>query len=321
MLFHEIYGSYYHTVSLALKEAVKGTLTKKSLSELIKMHAFGESSLNIPDGLTGEQWRLLHQDFTTPLLEEPKMPLTILEKRWLKALLLDPRIKLFEPDLEGLEQIAPLFTPDMLVYYDRYTDGDDYQDEAYIHNFRNILTGIREKKNLSLEYELRDGSRQKMTVTPQYLEYSEKDDRFRLLASGKYRHWVLNLSRIKECSLEAAEKQMPRQVPAEQVLRFELTDHRNALERALLHFSHLRKETRRLDEKHYQVTLYYDRQDETEMVIRLLSFGPVIRVTEPERIVQQLRERIERQRKIADAPENRESPESEKKGKRTDNVE
>lgn len=302
MLFHEIYGSYYQTVSLILQEAVRGTLTKKSLSGLIKKHAFGESSLNIPSGLTGEQWRLLHQDLTTPLTDEPKMPLTILEKRWLKALLLDPRVRLFAPDSAGFDEIAPLFTPDMFVYYDRYTDGDDYQDETYARNFRNIVTAIREKKNLLLEYESRDGSRNKMTVTPQYLEYSEKDDRFRLFARGKYRHWILNLSRIKECSLEAAEKRMPGRTPAEQALRFELTDHRNAMERVLLHFSHLRKETKRLDEKHYQVTLYYDRQDETEMVIRLLSFGPVIRVTEPERIVQQLRERIERQGKLADAP-------------------
>ena len=302
MLFHEIYGSYYQTVSLILQEAVRGTLTKKSLSGLIKKHAFGESSLNIPSGVTGEQWRLLHQDLTTPLTDEPKMPLTMLEKRWLKALLLDPRVRLFTPDSAGFDEIAPLFTPDMFVYYDRYTDGDDYQDETYARNFRNIVTAIREKKNLLLEYESRDGSRNKMTVTPQYLEYSEKDDRFRLFARGKYRHWILNLSRIKECSLEAAEKRMPGRTPAEQALRFELTDHRNAMERVLLHFSHLRKETKRLDEKHYQVTLYYDRQDETEMVIRLLSFGPVIRVTEPERIVQQLRERIERQGKLADAP-------------------
>jgi len=302
MLFHEIYGSYYQTVSLILQEAVRGTLTKKSLSGLIKKHAFGESSLNIPSGLTGEQWRLLHQDLTTPLTDEPKMPLTILEKRWLKALLLDPRVRLFTPDSAGFDEIAPLFTPDMFVYYDRYTDGDDYQDETYARNFRNIVTAIREKKNLLLEYESRDGSRNKMTVTPQYLEYSEKDDRFRLFARGKYRHWILNLSRIKECSLEVAEKRMPGRTPAEQALRFELTDHRNAMERVQLHFSHLRKETKRLDEKHYQVTLYYDRQDETEMVIRLLSFGPVIRVTEPERIVQQLRERIERQGKLADAP-------------------
>ena len=77
---------------------------------------------------------------------------------------------------------------------------------------------------------------------------------------------------------------------------FELEDKRHALERVLLHFSHLEKETKRLDETHYRVTLRYDPADETEMVIRILSFGPVIRVLEPARFIGRLRERIERQR-------------------------
>ena len=82
-------------------------------------------------------------------------------------------------------------------------------------------------------------------------------------------------------------------------LTFELTDRRNALERVLLHFSHLKKETERLDEQRYRVTLYYDRRDETEMVIRVLSFGPVIRVTEPRHFIDLLRRRIQRQADFA----------------------
>ena len=298
MLFHEIYGSYYQTVSLILKDAVNGSLTKKSMAKLIREHAFGESGLSIPDGLTGEQWRLLHQDFTTPLTNEPAMPLTLLQKRWMKALLLDPRIQLFAPDSSGLEDVEPLFAPEMFVYYDRYTEGDNYQNEKYINIFRTVLTAVREKKNLSVQYESRRGAGQTLTVTPHYLEYSEKDDRFRLYAAGKYRTWILNLSRIQECCLINAEATMPLRLTNEQKLSFELTDYRNALERVLLHFSHLRKETKRLDEKHYRITLYYDPQDETEMVIRLLSFGPMIRVTEPPEMVQQLRERIRRQREL-----------------------
>ena len=298
MLFHEIYGSYYQTVSLILKDAVNGSLTKKSMAELVQEHAFGESFLSIPEGLTGEQWRLLHRDFTTPLMTEPAMPLTHLQKRWLKALLLDPRIQLFAPDPSGFEDVKPLFTPDVLVYYDRYTEGDNYQNEKYINHFRTILTAVREKKNLSVRYESHRGSGQTLTVTPHYLEYSEKDDRFRLYAAGKYRTWILNLSRVQECYLTDAEASMPLRLTREQKLSFELTDNRNALERVLLHFSHLRKETKRLDGKHYRVTLYYDSQDETEMVIRLLSFGPMIRVTEPPEMVLLLRERIRRQREL-----------------------
>ena len=308
MLFHEIYGSYYQTVSLILKDAVNGSLTKKGMAKLVQKHEFGESGLSIPDGLTGEQWRLLHQDFTTPMMNEPTMPLTLLQKRWMKALLLDPRIQLFAPDSSGLEDVEPLFAPDMFVYYDRYTEGDNYQNEKYINIFRTVLTALREKKNLSIRYESRIGVGQTLTVTPHYLEYSEKDDRFRLYAAGKYRTWILNLSRIQECCLINAEATMPLRLTNEQKLSFELTDYRNALERVLLHFSHLRKETKRLDEKHYRITLYYDPQDETEMVIRLLSFGPMIRVTEPPEMIQLLRERIRGQRElIRNFPEKEEN--------------
>ena len=309
MLFHEIYGSYYQTVSLILKDAVNGSLTKKNMAKLIQEHAFGESGLSIPEGLTGEQWRLLHQDFTTPLMNEPAMPLTYLQKRWMKALLLDPRIQLFAPDSSGLEDVKPLFTPDVFVYYDRYTVGDNYQNEKYINHFQTVLTAVREKRNLSVRYESHSGASQALTVTPHYLEYSEKDDRFRLYAAGKYRTWIFNLSRIQECSMINAGTPMPLHLAGEQKLSFELTDYRNALERVLLHFSHLRKETKRLDGKHYRVTLFFDPQDETEMVIRLLSFGPMIRVTEPPEMVHLLRERIKRQRELITVfPEKEEDP-------------
>ena len=74
---------------------------------------------------------------------------------------------------------------------------------------------------------------------------------------------------------------------------FELEDQRHALERVLPHFAHLEKETKRLDETHYRVTLKYDKADETEMVIRILSFGPMVRVLEPRRIIDELQKRIE----------------------------
>ena len=68
--------------------------------------------------------------------------LTALEKRWMKAVLADPRIQLFSPDETGLEDVEPLFTPDKIVYYDRYTDGDPYGDPSYIAHFRTILQAL-----------------------------------------------------------------------------------------------------------------------------------------------------------------------------------
>ena len=258
MLFHEIYSSYYIAVSSILKEAVRGTLTGKKLNALVQEHAFGESLLTIPDGLKGEKWRLIHKDLSTPLETEPSMPLTILEKRWMKALLLDPRIRLFMPDMTGLEKIGfeksgiektglekkeledigledvePLFTPDMIVYYDRYSDGDDYEDPEYIRHFRTILQALQQEQDIFISFESRLHAKPRLVVTPHYLEYSEKDDRFRLVAAGHKRRWVINLSRITAC--EPAHKNdhvQLKEAPAKTVT-FELEDRRNAMERVL----------------------------------------------------------------------------------------
>ena len=299
MLFHEIYSSYYLAVSSVLREAVQGGLTGKEMNALVQKNAFGESLLTIPDGLKGEKWRLLHRDFSTPLEEEPSMPLTTLEKRWMKALLLDPRIQLFDPDLTGLEDVRPLFTPDMIVYYDRYSDGDDYQDPDYIRHFDTILRALREKQNLYISFESRMHAQPKLVVTPYYLEYSEKDDRFRLIAAGRKRRWVINLSRITACEPAHYSEAIPLKEASSKTITFELEDRRNAMERVLLHFSHLEKETKRLDDNRYRVTLKYDSNDETEMVIRILSFGSAVKVTEPESFIALLRERIGKQKQLA----------------------
>ena len=144
MLFHEIYGSYYDATAAILRSAVAGTLTDRELTALVQRRAFSESLLSIPQGLKGEKWRLLRSDLTTPVRQPPAMPLTLLQRRWLKALLLDPRIRLFDPDLSGLEDVEPLFTPDMIVYFDRYGDGDDYTDPDYISRFQTILHALRD---------------------------------------------------------------------------------------------------------------------------------------------------------------------------------
>ena len=295
MLFSEIYGSYYQAVANILSKAVEGTLDGKTLRQIVRDTAFAESPLTIPDALTSGQWPLLNPDYSTPLYQEPAMPLTILQKRWMKAILLDPRVRLFQPDETGLEGIEPLFRPEWLVYFDRYTDGDDYENPDYIRNFRTILAALREKKQLRVVFLDGKGNRHHTVISPQYLEYSEKDDRFRLAAEG-FRPWIINLSRIKEC--EALEVQLctTHQVFRHtQSLTMELTDERGALERVLLHFSHLEKETKRLDETHYQITLHYDKNDETEILIRILSFGAVVRVTAPESFREKIQHRLSMQ--------------------------
>ena len=300
MLFNEIYGSYYNTVAQILSEALNGDLTEKRINEVIRDKAFGESMLTIPAKLKSGEWPLLNNDLTTPIKHSPTMPLTTLQKRWLKSLLADKRIALFSPSCEGLEDVDPLYTPDTFVYFDRNSNGDDYESEGYIRNFKTVLTALREKRKLRVRFVGRRGIRESYLCIPEKLEYSSKDDKFRLQASTGGRPVTVNIGRIRTCEAldeYSAEEYRPTQSKT-RTLVLELTDERNALERVMLHFSHFEKETAQIDETHYRVTLYYDLYDETELVIRILSFGPVLKVVSPRSVYDNIRDRIEKQMKL-----------------------
>ncbi len=297
MIFSEIYGSYFKAVSAILAKAVEGTLTEKELTRTVLSTAFGESLITIPAKLTDGSWPLLGEDFKTPLRHKPHTPLTLLEKQWLKALLLDPRVRLFAPSDEGLEDVEPLFTPEQFVYFDRYTDGDPFDDPRYVAHFQTILRAMREGRKLRIRYRGHRGIRHSYICIPYKLEYSPKDDKFRLATGQGSKPLTINLARIDSVVLldpwDESEYRRPQE--REQTLVMELHDVRNALERAMLHFSDLEKETEKLDDKRYRITLRYRQSDETEILIRILSFGPVLKVVEPERMVAQIRERLARQ--------------------------
>ena len=44
------------------------------------------------------------------------------------------------------------------------------------------------------------------------------------------------------------------------------------------------------------ITVYYDKDDETEMVIRVLSFGPMIKVTAPVHFIELIKKRLMEQK-------------------------
>jgi len=74
---------------------------------------------------------------------------------------------------------------------------------------------------------------------------------------------------------------------------------RNGVERFMLEFASYEKHTvRNLETGQYNVELWYDQQDETELLIRLLSFGPVIEIFGPEHLREQAKQRIKRQAEL-----------------------
>lgn len=300
MLFSEVYGTYYNVLAKLLTKAVEGSLTQETMVDLVRENGFEESILTIPEALKNQTWPLITEDYGTPLSHKPAMPLTTLQKKWLKTLLSDPRIKLFAPPAEVLEDVEPLYPADAFVYFDRFRDGDPFDDPGYIQRFRCILSAIRQKRWLRIQFEGHNGISHAWRCVPYKLEYSPKDDKFRLISANTREPLMINLARIRKCVLlePCKDGEYDPKPMRKRVLVLELTDDRNALERVMLHFSHLEKETERMDDTHYKLTLFYEREDETELLIRILSFGPVLKVISPDDFVKKLRERLENQKRL-----------------------
>ena len=300
MLFSEVYSAYFNAVGAIIKEAIAGEFTGQDLNRIIGEKAFSESMLTIIPALKSGEWLVMDENLQTPIKNPPQMPLTILQKRWLKALLSDPRIALFQISEAGLENVDPLFDMGDFVFFDRYMDGDPYADEKYISNFRAILAALKEKRRIHIKYRNRHGRLMQGRFIPYQLEYSAKDDKFRLeTAGGRYAAYI-NLGRIEGCELLEHYEESSFIPPKrkEHTLTFLLTDERKALDRVMLHFSDCRKETARIDDKRYQVQLWYEAQDETEMLIRILSFGPMLKVTAPDEFIALIKGRISMQQAI-----------------------
>lgn len=299
MIFSELYSAYYNAVANIVKVAIDHPLQKNELREIINAHAFGESVLSIEPAISEERWQVLGQDGTTAIKHTPTMPLTEVQKRWLKSVFMDPRVRLFTDSLPDYPDVQPLFTAEDYMVFDRYSDGDNYEDADYREHFRLILDAIRNTYPIEISFENRSGRLTKAIVLPEYLEYSEKDDKFRLIASGEPLGGTYNLGRIRSCKrYEGAfsVKRMRKKAGKKETVVMEIYDRRNALERVLLHFAHFEKEAERNGENTYRVTLCYDADDETEVLIRILSFGPMVKVTGPDAVISLIKERLSKQK-------------------------
>lgn len=295
-LFSEIYGLYYRAVEAILAEAVRGGMTRQRMAEIARERAFMESDMVIPTAMTDE-WGLLDAEMRPVVRSVPTMPMSTLELRWQRSIADDPRIRLFDPPADHLDDVEPLFPCGAVIWSDRYADGDPYQDEGYIARFRITLTAIRERRLLEVETPDRSGGTKRRTVAPTQLEWSPKDDKFRLLARDRDKGYTFNMARIASvCMLEPYdEREWPERERERRKVVFELVDERNALERVMLHFSDLEKMTERIGGDRYRVSLTYEREDEIEIVIRLMSFGPMLRVIDPPEMIALIRERITKQ--------------------------
>ncbi len=317
-LFSEIYGAYFRTAGRILSA---GTISAKEIQCMIQEEAFRDSMLFLPQKLmpdTPESWGLLRkrEDSTLERVTHSAPPsfLTLLQKRWLKSKLTDPKMQLFLSDAElaALEEqlgdVQPLYPAEIFRYFDRFGDGDPYDDPHYRRIFRMVLEAMARQETAAVDYISGSGKALQGVFLPLRMEYSRKNDKFRVLCCRAGRHGtggtgVLNIGRITDIRMTG--RQLRNAPPPEEVLsqrrcrepvQVLVSGERNGIERFLMEFSAYEKHTE-WDAEHGRcmVQLWYDTQDETEVLIRLLGFGPVLEILGPPAFRAQAAERVERQ--------------------------
>lgn len=313
-LFSEVYNCYFQVIQSLIGK--HGPISEKELNFRIQNDCFEESILYLLPKLTEKGWGFFEKQdgfLYSNLSDDFYVPLTDLQKSYLKAILMDEKIRLFLDDKEIedinalLADVSPLYAPDDFYYYDRFSDKDDYTDPDYRKHFQAIITAIQNHEYLDIQYESRLHHIICHNCLPCRIEYSIKNDRFRLLfiEAPLKRHLkvkTLNLNRIKEVAptgqtvkrLPDINKSLQRAYYREPV-RVIIKNGRNALERAMLQFANYEKSTRKLDDDTYECLIYYNKRTETELLIEILSFGPMLKVMGNERFLELLKKRLERQ--------------------------
>lgn len=66
----------------------------------------------------------------------------------------------------------------------------------------------------------------------------------------------------------------------------------------MLHFVNYEKNTTKIDEDTYECLIHYNQSMETELLIEVLSFGPMLKVTGSERFLNSLRARLKKQMQL-----------------------
>ncbi len=296
MIFNEIYSAYYTTVAKISEALIKGA-DESELTEIVCEYAFADSVLTVIPNLKSGKWPLVDEDFNSILNNIPTMPLTLIQKRWLKSISLDKRVKLFDVKFPDLSDVEPLFTENDYKLFDAYSDGDPYDDENYIRNFRFIREAIKMGSQLCIEIFTRTGDSTTIRCIPTGLEYSAKDDKFRVIIKGA-KYSTVNLGKVISCDLYKGNRlpsDVAKPIPVREVTLV-IGNERNSLERVMLHFAHFEKKARKLTDGKYELKIKYSKNDETEILIRILSFGPLVKVTEPQSFVLLIKERLLKQK-------------------------
>lgn len=277
---------------------------------------------NFIDKLVRKQGSVVHSLFRLTAPEKicsPKdlLPLTSIEIQWLKNILSHPIAKGFLSELEIeniLEKLGDieLFDINSVVLYDQHIGLNGYyKSTKFGVSLPTIMKAIRDGRIVSIKYKSQYGRETNYICSPVYIEYSKRDNCMRVRGVSQSNiAQTFNLERILEVipigesfRMEEAETVIEKHIEEnkrELVVFFNET--KNVPDRILTEFSCFKKKCVKWGDKRYCMTLYYDKEDTREILVRLLSYGSSINVFDDSgSVCHELKERLRRQLELTNS--------------------
>lgn len=315
-MYNEIYGLYYLMMEQILIKAENDGISQKDILDIVNEYGFAESNIYFTPKATaqdGSGYNLLTKSgdkYNTVLKNHIAGYSTTTQLSVIKTMLVDRRIRLFLDDeelnnlLASLENVEPLYNNEDILNVGVSKASDKYDNPQYIANFRAVLKAIKTNNYLKVVFDNSKNIRRTMNIAPYKIEYSLREDRFRLCGVSRmgkiYKYIKLNISRI----IQVIPLDDTFEVDADYYIKkrrttpveIEVTNFRNGIERIFIGLSNY-KRTSTFNKETGKCTMkiYCDEDDLQELLIIMLSFGPAIEVLGPESFKQQYIERIDRQ--------------------------
>lgn len=316
--FNRIYSAYYKIALKTIKAINKGKITTQD--DLLSYI----DSFKILKGKTSSKSKKYQTDFLnssadlfhtkngklcTPFMNIPEdfmFPLTTIEISFLKTIINDDKCKLIlgkafnslkaELDKPAYNEIYPYFNKGNYVIFDQYINGDktSITEKYYQENFNQILNAIKAKTPLSFKYSEDEISKTKISI-PEKIEYSQKEDRFKVVLNSKNR--PLDIQNIHNCSntdgalSPAKEKEILTCVVAVNVPK----DKKFIRDRLFREFSPFERDCEKVDETGHILSFKFEKGDFKEIAYRLLQFGPYVYCSEPECVRERIKEKVDMQ--------------------------
>lgn len=246
------------------------------------------------------------------------VPLSLFELRWMRTILDDAKLQLFlsKDEIKELRRLFQEYAPytkplpmDKIVFFDRFHFSEKNMDrEAAV--LTTLLNGIYDQKTIRVKYHTACGKVKTGEFKPIIIEFSKRNNRFQgfFQECGSDRICAMDLSGIEtvkesDTSFDHAATEMALMDFREDNMtsvEVEFYNVKNTVDRLLTEFSPWKKRCLYdAEADRYKLTVFYQEQDEADLVVRLLGYGADLHYVDREHaICREVRSRVERQMEL-----------------------